>query len=1404
MAKVIEPARKKLMEQVLEYWYTVDFLNQGALQTEQTRRDRENYAFAMSHPKQFGMLYRHDDLSEGESILDKIKTLESKIESKRKIEDINQENASSMKPCCHGKVTVYVGSTSRAFLTSQVARLLNCEPPLNPSADYLAWASFQLTNEGKYIHGTFSLSPIVWAVGRILKKEQHSTMYEVLDPDAYKAATDELAPDDMESFVSYNNIRSLADKVFEATIKPISADSEEAESTPSIHYNYSIYRHEDERFKRETDDYYGLSMSFYATDLAGFKSVVSQENWCDNPMWSTLIDYICAPYDMVHEKSRERKDLSISALRDETKSEKTEEYLKEVLSVEKMPLGKWPSRYRPFFMQQVAINIAINTTEPIFSVNGPPGTGKTTLLKEIIADNVVKRAVILSRYDQPNRAFQANEMVIGGTRYYHYSFIPEAKEVSKYGIVVASSNNAAVENISKQIPLSEPLERNLAGTDAPEFDEIKQLFTVEHAPTEHIFRTNFEKEGHPKEPVDLHDIYFSDWASELLRDPCWGLISAPLGKRGNLVNFYKKIINQFYWDFFRDSSFCQNRLANYQQARKQFINQYYLVTELQKKLAKDVAEAEKTGLSVAGFGRDAASCITDLWLNDLASEDLEARTRAQMNVPHTSSRFDREREKLFYSALTMTKEFFLASDCCKANLNMLGMAWDLENYNNMFAKLKPQEKEPFLKKCMASLIQTLQILVPVISTTFASAGRFFKYVNKLDALGTIIVDEAGQATPQMALRLFSKASRAIVVGDPNQIDPVVTDELAFLESTLDQEIGEVYSDKTISVQKIADYLAEYGGMQTDALGVISKKWIGVPLYVHSRCVEPMFSISNRISYGDAMIRITQNPDRELKDTFCYPMSQWIHVSGKEEKPKNHFIKAQGERILQILETAFQKNAEKQDEYSRAAGPDLFIISPFHTAAEGMRQLLANSLGGEYPTLAANRSIVEDWLMDEQNPHIGTVHTFQGREANEVILMLGCDETAKKSANWVNRNIVNVAVSRARFRLYVVGDAKVWDRCEPVMEMKFDLDAFSFDHLAHITEVDILGEDFDIPELPTCEVFESEPKEAKAENETVIEPMRVVTNIQMYSPQFSEDFSEEQLKDFGISSEEDFEKIFTPQIKQLLRTGMHVYLMMKPMAQKLAEDYDASFVGICFCKALELQLKENYLRGLKILVPETVAGGRKLADLEDSRATLGIYSDVTSQKAQALGKQMSLLRNREQDEQWWNCFHDKVQKCKENRNVCCHPGSTYSWKQLEELVALMFKDSIIPKHGLFGKDRILHGLMFETDFRKSIDAVYPSDYIPVSLSKADEGNLVTLPDPNGPEFIKEYTLVNARIRTCPKDGGLLVYKAVPVLKKNGQAKKLNMQYCKYCKKYYISKPALSNTTRLEDYDLVRNQ
>jgi len=60
-------------------------------------------------------------------------------------------------------------------------------------------------------------------------------------------------------------------------------------------------------------------------------------------------------------------------------------------------------------------------------------------------------------------------------------------------------------------------------------------------------------------------------------------------------------------------------------------------------------------------------------------------------------------------------------------------------------------------------------------------------------------------------------------------------------------------------------------------------------------------------------------------------------------------------------------------------------------------------------------------------HIGTVHTFQGKQAEGVILCLGLDEKTKGAAGWASQkpNLLNVAITRAKYRFIAVGDKNIW-------------------------------------------------------------------------------------------------------------------------------------------------------------------------------------------------------------------------------------------------------------------------------------------------------------------------------------------------------------------------------------------
>ena len=61
-------------------------------------------------------------------------------------------------------------------------------------------------------------------------------------------------------------------------------------------------------------------------------------------------------------------------------------------------------------MQQVAVNQITSGHQHVSSVNGPPGTGKTTLLKDIFAHNIVERAKVLAELSSPRKAFEARKI----------------------------------------------------------------------------------------------------------------------------------------------------------------------------------------------------------------------------------------------------------------------------------------------------------------------------------------------------------------------------------------------------------------------------------------------------------------------------------------------------------------------------------------------------------------------------------------------------------------------------------------------------------------------------------------------------------------------------------------------------------------------------------------------------------------------------------------------------------------------------------------------------------------------------------------------------------------------------------------------------------------------------------
>ena len=183
---------------------------------------------------------------------------------------------------------------------------------------------------------------------------------------------------------------------------------------------------------------------------------------------------------------------------------------------------------------------------------------------------------------------------------------------------------------------------------------------------------------------------------------------------------------------------------------------------------------------------------------------------------------------MLYAALQLTKEFILNSRCCRDNFITLSQYWGLEmGEENDQIHFHKEDRE----QMAGALYQTLFLLVPVISSTFASVGTLFQDIKMQGTIGTLVVDEAGQAQPQMAVGALYRSRKAIIVGDPKQVEPVVTDDLALLKKSFKEELYRSYQDKSLSVQRCADILNPLGTYLEN--GTDQPEWVGCPLLVLS-------------------------------------------------------------------------------------------------------------------------------------------------------------------------------------------------------------------------------------------------------------------------------------------------------------------------------------------------------------------------------------------------------------------------------------------------------------------------------------------------------------------------------------------------------------------------------------------
>lgn len=760
-----------------------------------------------------------------------------------------------------------------------------------------------------------------------------------------------------------------------------------------------------------------------------------------------------------------------------------------ILQPKKYPLGRFPTnpQFALSFMQQTAVNLAVNDSNTIQGVNGPPGTGKTTLLKDIFAEFIVEQAEKITNLR--NKELK-RELV-----YYDkgkMAVLPN--EISDKNIVVASSNNGAVQNIVRELPKKSEIANEFHPL-LEEVDYFKNIMNAQHTNVEDANEEN------------------------------WGLFSLEGGASKNMtgiVTSIKSILEYFDKDFQPDASIYERFInllekvkAEQQEAQKfsEQMQQLHKLEEQQiqkqtlykkellvKEKEKDVAElnenANLSELSMRKMKWDQEVRLLDKQLIEKEEECIDCERAYEiaklakpsfftikkiMNTKgfqayarelkevHTQlkqckdlmrqSKSNKEsiQEKLKHNfdemkeisfTLQKIKQDFsewveksthtiqqLQERITKLNDELVQQgrpfidfsqsyeqlqksnAWYstgfrkmqselfilalgvrkqflYENHKSLKGAINVWERQPVTigkvngDELITASWQWINFTVPVISTTFASFGRMFKNLH-VDTVSNLFIDEAGQALPQASVGAVFRSKRIFAVGDPSQIKPVLTIPPSILTLiSRHHDVNEKFISANASTQTIVDDASQFGYFKN------KEEWIGIPLWVHRRCNDPMFTISNEISYNGLMV--------QGKDADSIGKAKWLHVEGKAI---DKFVKEQAVRLKEEIQKMMEIDPKLKD--------DIYVISPFRNVAKKLENELKEI---NFVKKKGNKCV-----------NVGTVHTFQGKEAKIVFFVLGADNDSRGAASWAvsEPNLMNVAVTRAKEQFYIIGDKKLY-------------------------------------------------------------------------------------------------------------------------------------------------------------------------------------------------------------------------------------------------------------------------------------------------------------------------------------------------------------------------------------------
>lgn len=643
--------------------------------------------------------------------------------------------------------------------------------------------------------------------------------------------------------------------------------------------------------------------------------------------------------------------------------------------------------------------------QPLSVITGPPGTGKTQVILNILANAILqdKKVLVASK----------NNQAVDNVKEKFQSLLKDADFFLKFGSKTDVRNNVVpiiksfvskihhknYEETSNEIQSKIDLKYKELSTFIKEYKKKEELEKDVETSKEKVIRQGQKIETakndfelfieNNKKLLNLSIENLQKYRAEWIKVKN-EIISKSSGLNGILFNWFSKkkyalelitsieLLDKNLRDFIQEKGISTS-LERYTNANS-IVSAYTSLIRIPDEIEACLIDKNKLEENIAKLQKELESLDEKLKINETA---LRNHLEREVEILQSIKLLQKEIEEL---GIPLVDEK-IQNKLAKAD------ASQINRYADYIPDNIPWRDTEILafETTADSFLSTFN----VVAVTSLSVKTSFPLTDELFDL--VVIDEASQCDIISAIPLILRAKQLVVIGDPMQLKHISKIQ-NYEQEYIQEHLGLLSNTEKVDFRNksLYDYCYDLS---------VDSKLNSTFLKEHYRCHPEIIEYSNKYIYQPSMGQQIEILTKDENFSIEPKGILWKNIKGQWHQER----KQNDKEIEAVINLATELSENHPDA-------SIGITSPFRHQINEIKDKMP-------PTL-------------REKVKADVVHSFQGQERDIIIFsIVVTDNTPERSTRWVNEDIpylINVAITRAKNTLYVVGDL---DFCKKIKRGK---------------------------------------------------------------------------------------------------------------------------------------------------------------------------------------------------------------------------------------------------------------------------------------------------------------------------------------------------------------------------------